>query len=94
MFWLVFPLLALVDNKISLKAAYLFGLVMWPVTAAFFAVGLKHRWGERPDAEDRPFGVFRPLSRASDRFLFWFQWLGVAGIAGSVAPFIRDTVPP
>jgi hypothetical protein len=33
LFWIVFPLFALTDSKVSLESAYLFGLALWPVTA-------------------------------------------------------------
>ncbi|HEX9376998.1 MAG TPA: hypothetical protein VGB19_12270 [Actinomycetota bacterium] len=95
MFWAVFPLLALLDSKISLKWAYLFGLAMLPVTAVLFSVGLKRRWGSDPTRESAPFSMWRrPWSTASDRFLLWFQWLGVAGIASSIGEFFGKTVRP
>jgi hypothetical protein len=93
-FWLVFPLLALLDSKVSLKSAYLFGLAAWPATAVLFGIGLKHRWGERADAEARPVSFWSPWIKASDRFLFWFQWLGVAGIAASIGEFFGATARP
>jgi hypothetical protein len=91
LFWAVFPLLTVLDTK-RLRSAYLFGLVMWPVTAALIAVGLKRRWGVRVDAEPRPISFWSPWSNASTRFLSWFQWLGVAGIAASIGAFLGTTV--
>jgi hypothetical protein len=98
LFWAVFPLLALLDSRMSLKSAYLFGLAMWPVTVVLFAVGLKHRWGVRADAPSAATGKWKfwrePWRSASDRFLFWFQWLGIAGIAASIGEFFGAKVHP
>jgi hypothetical protein len=84
LFWAVFPLLALIDSTISLGSAYLLGLVLLPVTAVLFAVGVKRRWGVREDAPRRA-TMRNPWRQATDRFLFWFQWLGIAGLVASIA---------
>jgi Na+/H+ antiporter NhaD/arsenite permease-like protein len=53
------------------------GLVTWPL----FAMSIKHRWGQRPDAKDRPHPTpRRMLSRSSDRWLSWGLWFGLACI--------------
>ena len=58
------------------RVAAIAGLLTWP----HFAVGIKHRSGERPDAKDHPLPTFRrPWSRASDRWLIWTMWTSAAG---------------
>jgi hypothetical protein len=60
----------------QLYLAALAGLVSWPL----FAVGVKHRWGQRPNAKAHPAPTYRRMwSRASDTWLSWFMWLGIAG---------------
>jgi hypothetical protein len=49
---LVLPIL--MGSPASVRFKVLVGLVTWPVTAMLFLVGLKRRWGERPDAEAAP----------------------------------------
>jgi hypothetical protein len=73
----------------SLRHKVLVGLVAWPMMATLFAIGVKRRWGERPDAEAQPPPSARRMwSLASGRFLLWFMRLGVAGTGVLVVGFV------
>lgn len=64
-------------------------LVSWPV----FAVGVKHRWGQRPDAKDHPPPSYRRRwSQASDAFLTWFMWMGLVSVIPIVFSLLTGTV--
>jgi hypothetical protein len=68
-----------------------FFLVMWPATGALFAILVRRRFGERPDADQQPTPTFRRLwSRASDRFLTWTVTFGCIG--GAIAA-VRLALP-
>ena len=59
----------------QLYVAVVVGLACWPL----FAVGVKHRWGQRPDAKAHPPPTYRRMwSRMSDTWLSWFMWTGIA----------------
>ena len=74
----LFPLL--IDSPASVGFKVLVGLLTWPLSATLFALGLKRRWGQRPEAEASPDPTARRIwSRASDRFLLGFMWLGIGG---------------
>jgi hypothetical protein len=74
-----FVLPVLMGSPASVRFKGLVALVTWPVAAMLLFVGLKRQWGVRPDAEAQPPPSARRMwSRASDRFLLWWMWLGVA----------------
>jgi hypothetical protein len=84
-----FVLPVLMGSPASVRFKVLVGLVTWPVTAMLLVVGLKRRWGERPDAEASPPPSARRIwSRASDRFLLWWMWFGVAATVVSALELV------
>jgi len=61
LFSAVYPMI--IGGTEQLYLAAIVGLVSWPL----FAVGVKHRWGQRPDAKAHPPPTYRRRwSRASD----------------------------
>ena len=67
--------LMIIGRAEQLYLAALGGLVSGPL----FAVGVKHRWGQRPDAKAHPPPTYRRMwSRTSDTWLSWFMWTGIA----------------
>ena len=67
--------LMIIGDTEQLYLAAVSGLVSWPL----FAVGVRHRWGQRPDAKAHPPPTYRRMwSRASDTWLSWFMWTGIA----------------
>jgi len=78
-------------ERVYLALAALEGLVSWPL----IAVGVKQRWGQRPDAKDHPPPTYRRLwSRASDAFLSWFMWMGIVGVILTPLSLLAGTVRP
>lgn len=61
----------------SVRVAFLVGGPTWVVSWPLFALGLKHRWFQRPGHEtvDLASALRRPWSRLSDRMLSWYIWL-------------------
>ena len=94
---LMFPVYAVIVGAERLYLAALVSLVSWPL----FAVGVKDRWGQRPDANAHPRPTYRRMwSRMSDTWLSWFMWMGIAvviltafalltGVLGTAAGLIR-----
>jgi hypothetical protein len=94
---LMFPVYAVIVGTERLYLAAPVSLVSWPL----FAVGVKDRWGQRPDATAHPPPTYRRMwSRMSDTWLSWFMWMGIAiviltavalltGAVGTVAGLIR-----
>ena len=94
---LMFPVYAVIVGGERLYLAALVSLVSWPL----FAVGVKDRWGQRPDAMAHPRPTYRRMwSRMSDTWLSWFMWMGFAiiiltafalltGVLGTAAGIIR-----
>ena len=71
LFSAVYPMI--IGGTEQLYLAAIVGLASWPL----FAVGVKHRWGQRPDAKAHPPPTYRRRwSRASDTWLSWFMWTG------------------
>ena len=67
--------LMIIGRAEQLYLAALGGLVSGPL----FAVGVKHGWGQRPDAKAHPPPTYRRMwSRTSDPWLSWFMWTGIA----------------
>jgi hypothetical protein len=84
-----FVLPVLIESPASVRFKVLVGLVTWPVAAMLLVVGLKRRWGERPDPEASPPPSARRMwSRASDRFLLWWMWFGVAAAVVSAVELV------
>jgi hypothetical protein len=94
---LMFPVYAVIAGTGQLYLAALASLVSWPL----FAVGVKDRWGQRPDAKAHPPPTYRRMwSRMSDTWLSFFMWMGIAvviltpfalltGAVGTAAGLIR-----
>ena len=94
---LMFPVYAVIVGAERLYLAALVSFVSWPL----FAVGVKDRWGQRPDANAHPRPTYRRMwSRMSDTWLSWFMWMGIAvviltafalltGVLGTAAGLIR-----
>ena len=67
--------LMIIGGTDQLYLAALGGLASWPL----FAVGIRRRWGQRPNAKDHPPPTYRRRwSRTSDTLLTWFMWMGIA----------------
>lgn len=80
------------ERRPSFALAFVLGIGTWILAWALFSVGLKSGFSqrlERPSAKDHPLPTQRrPWTRASDRFLFWFMLLGIAGAVVSAADLI------
>jgi hypothetical protein len=73
LFFAVYP--TIIGGTEQLYPAALVGLVSWPL----FAVGVKLRWGQRPDAKAHPPPTYRRMwSRMSDTWLSFFMWAGLS----------------
>ena len=86
LFSAVYPMI--IGGTEQLYLAAIVGLASWPL----FAVGVKHRWGQRPDAKDHPPTYRRRWSRASDTWLSWFMWTGIASVILILFSFLTGTV--
>jgi hypothetical protein len=90
--FLGFALPVLTGSPASVRFKVFVAVVAWPVMAILFPVALDCRWGERPDAEASPPPSARRMwSRASDRFLLWWMWLGVVATVGWVVELVTGT---
>jgi hypothetical protein len=90
--FLGFALPVLTGSPASMRFKVFVAVVAWPVMAILFPVALDRRWGERPDAEASPPPSARRMwSRASDRFLLWWMWLGVVATVGWVVELVTGT---
>jgi hypothetical protein len=62
-----------VTVRVSVVAGIAVGAAAFLWCFPLFGLGIKHRWGLRPDTEDRPPAIFlRPWTAASDKWLSWF----------------------
>lgn len=78
--------LIIIGGTDQLYLAALGGLVSGPL----FAVAVRHRWGQRPDAKAHPRPTYRRMwTRTSDTFLTWFMWMGIAVVV--TTPFFLLT---
>jgi hypothetical protein len=83
-FFAVYPMI--IGGTEQPYLAALVGLVSWPL----FAIGIRERWGRRPDAKAHPPPTYRRMwSRASDTWLSWFMWTGIAVVIST--PFFLVT---
>jgi hypothetical protein len=73
----------MIQTRASVWLAVAIGVPVWILIWVFFALLVKRRFGQRPDAASHPLPTYRRLwSRASDRVLFWSPLSGtVAGLA-------------
>jgi hypothetical protein len=73
LFFAVYPVI--IGGNEQLYLAALVGLVSWPL----FAIGVKERWGQRPNAKAHPAPTYRRMwSRMSDIWLSFFMWAGLS----------------
>jgi hypothetical protein len=73
LFFAVYPMI--IGGTEQPYLAAIVGLASWPL----FAVGVKLRWGQRPNAKAHPPPTYRRMwSRMSDASLLWFMWTGIA----------------
>jgi hypothetical protein len=74
----------------SIAFAVVLAVLIW-LSVPLFALSIKRRWGQRPDASDHPRPTVRRLwSRASDRWLSRFMWFYALVAVASVFELIRD----
>jgi hypothetical protein len=73
LFFAAYPVI--IGGTEQLYLAALVGLACWPLCA----VGVKLRWGQRPDAKAYPPPTYRRMwSRMSDTWLLFFMWTGIS----------------
>jgi hypothetical protein len=76
-----FLLLGLLTKpSVGLRLRVAVGLTTWPIMVLMTVVATKRHWGERSDPELEPSKVRRLWDDASDRALFVFWLLGLAGV--------------
>jgi hypothetical protein len=97
---------AYITVRSGIGLGILVGVAIWAAVWPMFAIGMKRRWGFRPEIEDAAAPTFRrPWSQASDRWLSTFKWLSAFGavvlavgvvdgmdrtILGGFIPFLLD----
>ena len=68
-----------VGVRFGVGVGVLLAVVCWPSAGVFFALAVKYRGVERPNASAFAAPtIFRLWSRASDRLIFWMMLVGMA----------------